>query len=109
MIIAADAAAHFPANSVRELAKIPLIQIDPHWNSTTEIANVVIPTAMCGIEAEGTAYRMDGVSLRLRKMIESKHPSDEEVLTKLIRRVKEINNSLSPSMQSCLRSGYTPS
>lgn len=37
------------------------------------------------------------------------HLSDEEVLTKLIRRVKEINNSLSPSMQSCLRSGYTPS
>jgi formylmethanofuran dehydrogenase subunit B len=91
MIIAADAAAHFPANSVRELAKIPIIQIDPHWNSTTEISNIVIPTAICGIEAEGTAYRMDGVSLRLRKMIDSKHPGDEEVLVKIIRRVKEIN------------------
>jgi formylmethanofuran dehydrogenase subunit B len=33
-----------------------------------------------------------GVSLRLRKMIESKHPSDEEVLSKLARRVKEITN-----------------
>jgi len=92
MIIAADAASHFPANSVRELAKIPLIQIDPHWNSTTEISNIVIPTAICGIEAGGTAYRMDGVSLRLRKMIESKHPGDEEILSKLIRCVKEIKN-----------------
>jgi formylmethanofuran dehydrogenase subunit B len=90
MIIAADAASHFPANSVRELAKIPLIQIDPHWNSTTEIANVVIPTAICGIEAGGTAYRMDGVSLRLRKMIESKHPGDEEVLEKITSRVKKM-------------------
>jgi len=90
MIIAADAASHFPANSVRELAKIPVIQIDPHWNSTTEISNIVIPTAICGIDAGGTAYRMDGVSLRLRKMIESKHPDDEEVLEKIIRRVKEI-------------------
>ncbi|VVB97499.1 Formate dehydrogenase subunit alpha [uncultured archaeon] len=91
MIIAADAAAHFPASSVRHLAKIPVIQIDPHWNPTTEIANVVIPTAICGIEAGGTAYRMDGVSLRLRKMIESKHPGDEEVLEKLLKRVKEMN------------------
>jgi formylmethanofuran dehydrogenase subunit B len=90
MIIAADAASHFPANSVRELAKIPLIQIDPHWNSTTEIANVVIPTAICGIEAGGTAYRMDGVSLRLRKMIESKHLDDEEVLEKITGRVKKM-------------------
>jgi formylmethanofuran dehydrogenase subunit B len=90
MIIAADAASHFPANSVRELAKIPLIQIDPHWNSTTEIANVVIPTAICGIEAGGTAYRMDGVSLRLRKMIESKHLDDEEVLKKITSRVKKM-------------------
>ncbi|NJD76894.1 MAG: formylmethanofuran dehydrogenase subunit B [Candidatus Methanoperedens sp.] len=91
MIIAADAAAHFPANSVRHLAKIPVIQIDPHWNPTTEIANVVIPTAICGIEAGGTAYRMDGVPLRLRKMIESEHPGDEEVLEKLLERVKEMS------------------
>lgn len=90
MVIAADAAAHFPADSVRQLAKVPLIQIDPHWSATTEIANVVIPTAICGIEAEGTAYRMDGVSLRLRKMIESAHPTDEEVLEKITMRVREL-------------------
>jgi hypothetical protein len=30
--------------------------------------------------------------LRLRKMIESRHPGDEEVLSKLIKRVKEMNN-----------------
>lgn len=90
MIIAADAAAHFPANSVRELARVPLIHIDPHWNATTEIANVVIPTAICGIEVEGTAYRMDGVSLRLRKMIEPRHMTDEEVLERITQRVKEI-------------------
>ncbi len=90
MVIAADAAAHFPANSVKELAKMPLIQVDPHWNATTEIANVVIPTAICGIEVEGTAYRMDAVSLRLRKMIEPSHLTDEEVLARITKQVKEI-------------------
>ncbi len=90
MIIAADAGAHFPANAIRHLAKIPVVQIDPHWNATTEVSNVVIPTAICGIEVEGTAYRMDGVSLRYRKMIEPTHLTDEEVLVKITKRVKEI-------------------
>ncbi len=90
MIIAGDAGAHFPADSVRHLARIPVIQVDPYWNPTTEVANVVIPVAICGVEVEGTAYRMDGVSLRYRKMIEPTHPTDIEILEKLTERVKEI-------------------
>lgn len=90
LIIAADAAAHFPASSVRQLARIPLVQIDPYWNSTTEISDVVIPTAVCGIEVEGTAYRMDGIPLRTRKMIQSEYPTDEEILDRIIQRVREL-------------------
>jgi formylmethanofuran dehydrogenase subunit B len=90
MIIAGDAGAHFPADSVRHLARIPVIQIDPYWNPTTEVSNVVIPVAICGIEAEGTAYRMDGVSLRMRKLIEPTHMTDVEVLEKITERVKEL-------------------
>ncbi|MGB8218060.1 MAG: formylmethanofuran dehydrogenase subunit B [Candidatus Methanoperedens sp.] len=90
MIIAGDAGAHFPADSVRHLAKIPVVQVDPYWNPTTEVANVVIPVAICGVEVEGTAYRMDGVSLRFRKMIEPTHPTDIEILEKITERVREI-------------------
>lgn len=90
MIIAGDAGAHFPADSVRQLARIPVVQIDPYWNPTTEVANVVIPVAICGVEVEGTAYRMDGVSLRYRKMIEPTHPTDIEILEKITERVREI-------------------
>lgn len=90
LIIAGDAGAHFPANSVRHLAKIPVVQIDPYWNPTTEVSNVVIPVAICGVEVEGTAYRMDGVSLRMRKMIEPTHPTDMEILDRITERVKEI-------------------
>ncbi|HIH44819.1 MAG TPA: formylmethanofuran dehydrogenase subunit B, partial [Candidatus Methanoperedenaceae archaeon] len=87
LVIAGDAGAHFPARSVKALARVPVIQIDPYWNATTEIAEVVIPTAVYGVEAEGTAYRMDGVSLRLRKLINPSNPTDEEVIDKLIKRV----------------------
>ncbi len=90
MIIAGDAGAHFPADSVRHLAKIPVVQVDPYWNPTTEVANVVIPVAICGVEVEGTAYRMDGVSLRFRKMIEPTHPTDIEILEKITERVREL-------------------
>ncbi len=90
MIIAGDAGAHFPADSVRHLARIPVVQIDPYWNPTTEVANVVIPVAICGVEVEGTAYRMDGVSLRYRKLVEPEHPTDIEILEKITERVREI-------------------
>ena len=90
MVIAGDAGAHFPGASIRNLAKVPLIQIDPYANPTTEFADVVIPAAIVGIECEGTAYRMDGASLRLRKLVESDYLSDEEILDKIIEKVRKI-------------------
>ncbi|MFC1786726.1 formylmethanofuran dehydrogenase subunit B [Halobacteriota archaeon] len=90
LIVASDPAAHFPRKSVEHLKKIPLIQIDPCPGPTTELADVVIPVAITGIEVEGTAYRMDGVPLRLRKIIEPSHLSDEEILSRILSKVKEM-------------------
>ncbi len=90
LIVASDPAAHFPRKSVEHLARIPLIQIDPYASLTTELADVVLPAAIAGIEVEGTAYRMDGVPLRLRKLIEPVHLSDEEILSRILSKVREI-------------------
>lgn len=89
LIIASDPGAHFPAKAVEHLAKIPLIAIDPHWTPTTEMADVVIPSAIVGIETEGTAYRMDTVPLKLRKVIEPPEGilPDEEILKRLLEMV----------------------
>jgi len=46
----------------------------------------VIPVAPAGVAAEGTFYRMDNVPLRVRKLVDSPFPSDEEVL----RSIKEM-------------------
>ena len=70
------------------LATIPVIQIDPYENPTTTFAEVVIPGAVSGIEAEGTAYRMDGVSLRMKKLVDSNYPSDQSILSNIIESVK---------------------
>jgi len=84
LIIASDPVAHFPRQAASCLAEIPTIVIDPKRSKTTEVAKVVIPTAAAGISAEGTAYRMDGIPIRLRKVVDSPYPSDEEVLGRII-------------------------
>jgi formylmethanofuran dehydrogenase subunit B len=75
------------------MGKVPVVQIDPFHNPTTEMANIVIPTKVSGVELEGTAYRMDGVSLRMRKLVDVDFPSDEEVLDKIIAKVREIKGA----------------
>jgi formylmethanofuran dehydrogenase subunit B len=90
IIAAADPGAHFPQKAVRHLAKIPVIQIDPYANPTTEIADVVIPSAIVGIEAEGTAYRMDAISLHMKKFIDSKFKTDVEIVRDLTAKVREL-------------------
>jgi formylmethanofuran dehydrogenase subunit B len=88
LIIAADPASNFPRSTVQALAGIPVIQIDPYENPTTLISEVVIPSAIAGIEAAGTAYRMDGLALRMRKLVDSAYPSDEEILSRILESVK---------------------
>ena len=88
LILASDPTAHFPRKAASYLEEIPTIAIDPHRSMTTEIAKVVIPTAAAGVSAEGTAYRMDNIPIRLRKVVDSPYPSDEEVLGKIIEEVK---------------------
>jgi len=88
LIIASDPVAHLPAQAAGHLKAIPLIAIDPKESETTRIAQVVIPTAQAGISAPGIAYRMDHVPLPLKKVVDSPYPSDAEVLTQLIGRIR---------------------
>jgi formylmethanofuran dehydrogenase subunit B len=90
LIVASDPVAHLPYKAARHLAKIPTIVLDPKRNMTSMVSRVIIPTAAAGIEAEGTAYRMDGIPIRLRKILEPREGvlPDAEVLEMIIGRVK---------------------
>ncbi|MFW9867169.1 MAG: formylmethanofuran dehydrogenase subunit B [Promethearchaeota archaeon] len=91
LIVASDPASNFPAASVRNLFKHPLIAIEPHHTPTSVNADVILPPAIAGIECEGTAYRMDSVPLRLRKVKEAPGEclTDKEILERLIEVVKK--------------------
>ncbi|HID20186.1 MAG TPA: formylmethanofuran dehydrogenase subunit B [Methanophagales archaeon] len=90
LFIATDPGAHFPGESIRHLSKIPVIQIDPFPNPTTEFADVVIPAAISGVEAEGNVYRMDNIPIRLRKLVETEYIMDEVILEKILEEVRAI-------------------
>ncbi|MHA2008786.1 MAG: formylmethanofuran dehydrogenase subunit B [Promethearchaeota archaeon] len=90
LIVASDPASNFPAAAVRNMFKHPLIAIEPHHTPTSVNADVILPPAIAGIECEGTAYRMDNVPLRLRKVKEAPGEclTDKEILERLIEVVK---------------------
>jgi formylmethanofuran dehydrogenase subunit B len=91
LIVASDPASNFPAGAVRNMFKHPIIAIEPHHTPTSVYADVILPPAFAGIECEGTAYRMDKVPLRLRKVKEAPEEClpDKEILERLFERVKE--------------------
>ncbi len=90
LIIAADPVASLPAHAARRLTEIPTVAMDVHDSETTRIARVAFITAVAGIYAEGTVYRMDNIPIQLRKVLPSHYPSDEEVLNRLLTRIKEL-------------------
>jgi formylmethanofuran dehydrogenase subunit B len=91
LIIASDPGATFPKDAAKQLAKIPTITLDQKVTPTTMLSEVVIPVATAGIEAAGTAYRMDGIPLMLSKILEPQEGvvSDHKVLDMILAGLKE--------------------
>jgi formylmethanofuran dehydrogenase subunit B len=92
LIIASDPVSTFPADSASHLARIPTITLDQKQTPTTMLSKIVIPVATAGIEAEGTAYRMDGVPLRLSKLVDAGEEivSDAEVLEMILKNIRKV-------------------
>jgi formylmethanofuran dehydrogenase subunit B len=93
LIVASDPGAHFPHAAAAHLAKIPTILIDPHRTATTPLCRLQIPCTMAGIDAEGTAYRMDGVPIRYKKLIELSYPDDADLLKRIHDRIREVQGA----------------
>jgi len=92
LVIASDPVANFPKKAVKEMVSNPLIAIDPAPTPTTLMADVVIPAAYAGIEAPGTAYRMDHVPISLRKVVEPPPGCipDEVIVKRILNEVRRL-------------------
>ncbi|MDH5509894.1 MAG: formylmethanofuran dehydrogenase subunit B [Nitrospinota bacterium] len=90
LIVAAEPMDHLPYEAARHLENIPTIVLDPRETLTTRMATVVIPVKHAGISVEGTAYRMDHIPIKMRAVLDSPWPKDDEPLERIIQRVKEL-------------------
>jgi formylmethanofuran dehydrogenase subunit B len=83
LVLGADPGATMPQPGINHLARIPTIVLDPKVTQTSRLARVHITTAVTGISAPGTAYRMDEVPLPLRPALKSPYPTDETVIRRI--------------------------
>lgn len=83
LVIGSDPLSSLPFRTARSLTGVPLIAIDPRRSLTTDAAQVVIPSAMYGLEAGGSAIRMDGVRIEFEPIVKSDLLSDEQILARI--------------------------
>jgi formylmethanofuran dehydrogenase subunit B len=95
LVVASDPVSNFPKRAAEHLVKKPLIVIDPHMNATSQVADVVFPSAFVGVEAEGTAYRMDHVPLPLKRVVAPPKGvlPDEQILKRILSEIRRIRRS----------------
>ncbi|MFX0135997.1 MAG: formylmethanofuran dehydrogenase subunit B [Candidatus Hodarchaeota archaeon] len=91
IIVGTDVISHFPWKLSKKLMEKPIILIDNKRSATSYMADVMIPSAITGIECGGLAYRIDHVPIELKKILNppSNIHSDEEILSKFITALKE--------------------
>ena len=90
LMIATDPASNFPKHAIEHLKKIPVISLDAKPTYTSRQARVAFMVATYGINTGGTVYRMDDVPITLRPAFDSPFPTDEEVLTGILTRLKKL-------------------
>jgi formylmethanofuran dehydrogenase subunit B len=87
LVLGADPGATMPQPAIDHLARIPTIVLDPKVTHTSRLARVHFTTAVTGISAPGTAYRMDEIPLPLRPVLKSPYPTDEEIVRRIYKAV----------------------
>ena len=83
LIVGSDPANSLPFDVVKKLKEINIVLIDPKPSLTSKIAEVVIPSAITGIDQGGTMVRSDGVRIKIEPLLEGEH-TDENILKEIL-------------------------
>lgn len=94
LILGSDPCSSLPVGAAKNLARIPVVTLERKVTPTTMISKVIIPVLTSGVESEGTAYRMDGVPLRMSRVIGAPETirSDSKILEDITKAI-EIRRS----------------
>jgi formylmethanofuran dehydrogenase subunit B len=80
LLVGSEACGELPPRARQAVENTPTIALDYFHVPPALDATVQIATAIYGIHAPGTAYRMDEVPIPLRRLVSSHHPTDDDVL-----------------------------
>jgi formylmethanofuran dehydrogenase subunit B len=81
----------------RRLESLPTIVLDSPHQQPSFTPTVHFHTAVYGVHAAGTAYRMDEIPIPLRKVCQSDLPTDDQLLSSLASRITDaVNARLGP-------------
>ena len=84
VLIGSESCKELSPRAQQTLRAVPTIALDyPNLELSFE-ATVQITTAIYGIHAPGTAYRMDEIPIPLRRLVASSLPSDDEVIGRIL-------------------------
>lgn len=93
LIIGSDPFSDLPQSLMRNLEGTSVICLDHFSTPTTNAADVVIPTALPGLECDGSMLRMDGEEVALVGPKKGEYPTEEEVLRQLLRGAQKTSLS----------------
>jgi formylmethanofuran dehydrogenase subunit B len=87
LIVGSDPFSALPQSLMRNLQGTSIICLDRFSTPTTTAADVVIATALPGLECGGSMARMDGDRMVLVGPKKGDYPTEEEILNQLLQRV----------------------
>ncbi len=91
IIVGTDPVSHLPLSLSKKLLKRPLIFIDIKQSASSFAADVILPSAITGIECGGLVYRIDHVPIELKKILNPpcNIHSDVKILNNIFNALKE--------------------
>jgi formylmethanofuran dehydrogenase subunit B len=88
LIVGADPFSTLPHSLLSKLEGVDIICLDHFSTLTTEVSDVVIPTAVPGVESGGNIVRLDGDSVALAEPVKNGFPTQEAILQQLLEKVQ---------------------
>jgi formylmethanofuran dehydrogenase subunit B len=89
LVLGSGVAEALPPAAAATLTRVPVVVLAPNGPRTGPAPRVEIATAAAGVSAGGTVCRMDDVPMPLRPALKSPHPTDEDVLKRIIAAVQK--------------------
>jgi formylmethanofuran dehydrogenase subunit B len=96
LVVGADLVEYLPPRLATMLERVPTVVLAPRLNRSAEQATVFFPTAVYGISAPGTMFRVDRIPVRTRQVLESPLPTDAAVLRQILSRLQPLHRRAKP-------------